>query len=157
MKRSTRSWQSSAPSWHSAPDRGGNKCDLATEEQIETFRQYVEGKGLTFVAISAATMQGVKQLPGLVYNRLKDIPQVPVFTPEYKKQEPKKNDRAYTIQRMEAHVWSVDAPWLEYIWPAAMWMTSREPAVFPASADESGILTALNLGKGAGERHHPHW
>ena len=26
-------------------------------------------------------MQGVKQLPGLVYNRLKDIPQVPVFTP----------------------------------------------------------------------------
>ena len=25
--------------------------------------------------------QGVKQLPGLVYNRLKDIPQVPVFTP----------------------------------------------------------------------------
>ena len=38
----------------------------------------LEGKGLTFVPISAATMQGVKQLPGLVYNRLKDIPQVPV-------------------------------------------------------------------------------
>ena len=93
----------------------GNKCDLATEEQIETFRQYVEGKGLTFVPISAATMQGVKQLPGLVYNRLKDIPQVPVFTPEYKKPEAKKNGRDFTIQRMEAHVWSVDAPWLEYI------------------------------------------
>ena len=36
----------------------GNKCDLATEEQIESFRSYVEGKGLTFVPISAATMQG---------------------------------------------------------------------------------------------------
>ena len=75
----------------------GNKCDLATEEQVETFRQYVEGKGLTFVPISAATMQGVKQLPGLVYNRLKDIPQVPVFTPEYKKPEPKKNGHDFTI------------------------------------------------------------
>ena len=59
----------------------GNKCDLATEEQIEAFRKYVEGKGLTFVPISAATMQGVKELPGLVYNRLKDIPPVPVFAP----------------------------------------------------------------------------
>ena len=59
----------------------GNKCDLATEEQIESFRSYVEGKGLTFVPISAATMQGVRELPGLVYNRLKDIPPVPVFTP----------------------------------------------------------------------------
>ena len=33
----------------------GNKCDLATEEQIEDFRKYVEAKGLTFVPISAAT------------------------------------------------------------------------------------------------------
>ena len=61
----------------------GNKCDLATEEQIEAFRKYVEGKGLTFVPISAATMQGVKELPGLVYNRLKDIPPVPVFAPVF--------------------------------------------------------------------------
>ena len=38
----------------------GNKCDLATEEQIDTFRKYVEEKGLTFVPISAATMQGVR-------------------------------------------------------------------------------------------------
>ena len=39
--------------------------------------------------ISAATMQGVRELPGLVYNRLKDIPAIPVFAPEYKKPEPK--------------------------------------------------------------------
>ena len=80
----------------------GNKCDLATEEQIESFRSYVEGKGLTFVPISAATMQGVRELPGLVYNRLKDIPPVPVFTPEYKKPEPK----AMTLRRYG----SPDAP-----------------------------------------------
>ena len=34
--------------------RDSNKCDLATEEQIDTFRKYVEEKGLTFVPISAA-------------------------------------------------------------------------------------------------------
>ncbi len=67
----------------------GNKCDLATEEQIESFRSYVEGKGLTFVPISAATMQGVRELPGLVYNRLKDIPPVPGLPPSTRSPSPR--------------------------------------------------------------------
>lgn len=121
----------------------GNKCDLATEEQIESFRSYVEGKGLTFVPISAATMQGVRELPGLVYNRLKDIPPVPVFTPEYKKPEPKANDRAYTIQRLEAHVWSIDAPWLEYILAGSNVDDYESLQYFQRQLDESGILTEL--------------
>ena len=121
----------------------GNKCDLATEEQIKSFRSYVEGKGLTFVPISAATMQGVRELPGLVYNRLKDIPPVPVFTPEYKKPEPKANDRAYTIQRMEAHVWSIDAPWLEYILAGSNVDDYESLQYFQRQLDESGILTEL--------------
>ena len=121
----------------------GNKCDLATEEQIEAFRTYVEGKGLTFVPISAATMQGVRELPGLVYNRLKDIPPVPVFTPEYKKPEPKANDRAFTIKRMEAHVWSVEAPWLEYILAGSNVDDYESLQYFQRQLGESGILDAL--------------
>ena len=121
----------------------GNKCDLATEEQIEAFRKYVEGKGLTFVPISAATMQGVKELPGLVYNRLKDIPPVPVFAPEYKKPEPKANDRAFEIKRMEAHVWSVEAPWLEYILAGSNVDDYESLQFFQRQLGESGILDAL--------------
>ena len=121
----------------------GNKCDLATEEQIETFKNYVEGKGLTFVPISAATMQGVRELPGLVYNRLKDIPAIPVFTAEYKKPEPKANDRAFTIQRMEAHVWSIDAPWLEYILAGSNVDDYESLQYFQRQLSESGILDAL--------------
>ena len=134
----------------------GNKCDLATEEQIESFRKYVEGKGLTFVPISAATMQGVRELPGLVYNRLKDIPAIPVFAPEYKKPEPKAGGREFTIKRMEAHVWSVDAPWLEYILAGSNVDDYESLQYFQRQLDESGILDCSG-GKGrAGERHHPH-
>ena len=121
----------------------GNKCDLATEEQIEAFRKYVEGKGLTFVPISAATMQGVKELPGLVYNRLKDIPPVPVFAPEYKKPEPKANDRSFNIKRMEAHVWSVEAPWLEYILAGSNVDDYESLQFFQRQLGDSGILDAL--------------
>ena len=112
----------------------GNKCDLATEEQIETFRQYVEGKGLTFVPISAATMQGVRELPGLVYNRLKDIPPVPVFTPEYKKPEPKANDRGLVPSSGWRPMCGASTrPGWSISWPAAMWMTTRACSISSAS------------------------
>ena len=52
----------------------GNKCDIATPEQVEEFKNYIEAKGLTFLPISAATRQGVDNLPALVYSRLKDLP-----------------------------------------------------------------------------------
>ena len=121
----------------------GNKCDLATEEQIETFKNYVEGQGLTFVPISAATMQGVRELPGLVYNRLKDIPAIPVFTAEYKKPEPKAGGREFSIMRMEAHVWSVNAPWLEYILAGSNVDDYESLQYFQRQLGESGILDAL--------------
>ena len=63
----------------------GNKCDIATPEQVEEFKQFVEAKGLTFVPISAATRQGVDALPALVYSRLKELPPVKVFEAEYVK------------------------------------------------------------------------
>ena len=63
----------------------GNKCDIASPEQVEEFKQYVEAKGLTFLPISAATRQGVDNLPALVYNRLKDLPPVKVYEAEYKR------------------------------------------------------------------------
>ena len=39
-----------------------NKADMATEEQIERLRSYIEGKGLPFFVISAATTVGTQEL-----------------------------------------------------------------------------------------------
>ena len=128
----------------------GNKCDLATPEQIEAFRAYVEAKGLTFVPISAATMQGVKALPGLVFERLKDLPAIPVFQPEYRKPEQKAGGREFTIQRMEAHVWSVDAPWLERILAGSNVDDYESLQYFQRQLGESGLLDAL-VAKGVQE------
>ena len=91
----------------------GNKCDIASPEQVEEFKQYVEAKGLTFLPISAATRQGVDNLPALVYNRLKDLPPVRVYEAEYKR--PDKNaqpTRPFTVERTGDHEFTVDAPGL---------------------------------------------
>ena len=88
-------------------------------------------------------MQGVKELPGLVYRRLQDVPAVPVFQPEYVKQQVKTGSRDFTIQRMEAHVWNVEAPWLERILAGSNVDDYESLQYFQRQLGESGILDAL--------------
>ncbi|HEX3026651.1 MAG TPA: GTPase ObgE [Clostridia bacterium] len=54
----------------------GNKCDIAEQEQISHFRDYVESKGLVFFPISAATRSGVKELMDFTLRRLSELPPI---------------------------------------------------------------------------------
>ncbi len=56
-----------------------NKSDMATPEQIETFRKYIESKGYRFYEISAATTQGIKELVFGVWEELGKLPPVKQF------------------------------------------------------------------------------
>ena len=122
----------------------GNKCDIASSEQVEEFKQYVEAKGLTFLPISAATRQGVDNLPALVYNRLKDLPPVKVYEAEYKR--PDKNaqpTRPFTVERTGDHEFTVDAPWLERILAGTNVEDYESLQYFQTQLGDSGILDEL--------------
>ena len=122
----------------------GNKCDIASPEQVEEFKQYVEAKGLTFLPISAATRQGVDNLPALVYNRLKDLPPVKVYEAEYKR--PDKNaqpTRPFTVERTGDHEFTVDAPWLERILAGTNVEDYESLQYFQTQLGDSGILDEL--------------
>ena len=122
----------------------GNKCDIATPEQVEEFKQFVEAKGLTFVPISAATRQGVDALPALVYSRLKELPPVKVFEAEYVK--PSLVDaptRPFTVERTGAHEFTVDAPWLERILAGTNVEDYESLQYFQTQLGDSGILDEL--------------
>ena len=122
----------------------GNKCDIATPEQVEEFKQFVEAKGLTFVPISAATRQGVDALPALAYSRLKELPPVKVFEAEYVK--PSLVDaptRPFTVERTGAHEFTVDAPWLERILAGTNVEDYESLQYFQTQLGDSGILDEL--------------
>lgn len=122
----------------------GNKCDIATQEQIDEFRKYVEEKGCTFLPISAATRQGLDSLPGLVYNRLQDLPPIQVYEPEYVKPEPVAGDsRRFTIENPAPHEFVIDAPWLERILAGSDVDDYESLQYFQRQLGESGILDKL--------------
>lgn len=58
-----------------------NKCDLADEEQIARFEEYIAGKGLKLFRISAATTEGTAELMDEACAELDKLPPVKRFEP----------------------------------------------------------------------------
>ena len=90
----------------------GNKCDIATPEQVEDFKQYIESKGYEFMPVSAATRQGLQPLPAKVYGVLQTLPKVKVFEPDYVKPVANINKRTFKIIKLDENVFEVEADWL---------------------------------------------
>ncbi len=122
----------------------GNKCDIATEEQIADFKAYVEEKGYTFMPISAATRQGIDNLPAIVYARLKELPPVKVYEAEYKRPDKSaEGQRPFTVTRLGDHDFDVDAPWLERILAGTNVEDYESLQYFQTQLGDSGILDEL--------------
>ena len=92
-----------------------NKSDMATPEQVERLRNYVEDQGLLFYEISAATTKGTKELMYGVWERLSVLPPVNQFEAQPLTQEElddkliSKKDFRVTV---EDGVYFVEADWL---------------------------------------------
>lgn len=92
-----------------------NKSDMATPDQVERLRNYVEDQGLLFYEISAATTKGTKELMYGVWERLSVLPPVKQFEAQPLTQEElddkliSKKDFRVTV---EDGVYFVEADWL---------------------------------------------
>lgn len=60
----------------------GNKCDIATEEDIQKFKSFIEGEGYQFFPISAAAHIGIEDLMKAVQQKLSELPPVKVYEPD---------------------------------------------------------------------------
>lgn len=122
----------------------GNKCDIASPEQIAEFRAFIEEKGLVFLPVSAATRQGLDKLPGVVYERLQQLPPVTVYEPEYVRPDPAlKDPRAFEIARADDGAWDIDAPWLENILEGSDVSDYESLQYFQRQLTDSGVIDRL--------------
>ncbi|MDD7517752.1 GTPase ObgE [Ruminococcus flavefaciens] len=95
-----------------------NKSDMATEEQIEKFRKFIEDKNIPFFCISAATTQGTAELMNKVSEVLDTLPPIREFEaepiPQAELDEMLGVDKKFEVT-VEDGIYFVDAPWIQPI------------------------------------------
>lgn len=91
----------------------GNKIDLATEEQREEFKSYIESKGLQYFEMCAPILEGTREVINAVAATLATLPPVRHFESEEIPLEVvlKKKNTGFEIFA-EDGVYIVEAPWL---------------------------------------------
>lgn len=91
----------------------GNKCDMATDEQIAKFKEYVENKGYDFFPIMAAIRYDVDPMLKKIQEMLSKLPPISKY-----KAEPAPivkvedfDDHSVTIKNVNG-IYTVEADWL---------------------------------------------
>lgn len=120
-----------------------NKSDIATEEQIERFRDFCKEQGLELFVISAATRQGLETLPGIVYNHLQELPPVVIYEPEYVKPEIIVDGNAFELHRSDDGAFNIIAPWLIKVLEVSNVDDYESLQYFQRRLRDSGIITRL--------------
>lgn len=93
----------------------GNKTDMASEEQIERFRSFVEGEGYEYFSICAPILEGTKELINAVAAKLATLPPIKQYEAEeipIEFYEKKKGNRNFTIKKEDADYYVVEGEWL---------------------------------------------
>ncbi|MBP0972898.1 MAG: GTPase ObgE [Oscillospiraceae bacterium] len=123
-----------------------NKSDMADEEQIARLRDYIEGKGLKFFAISAATTMGTGELMDAVCEKLAELPPVKIYEAQPVSQEDwirKVSDRKEFEVEVEDGVYYVYAVWLEPIMRTVNMEDYSSLQYFQRVLRSSGIIDKL--------------
>jgi len=120
-----------------------NKCDIATEEQIEEFRAFCEEEGIQLFEISAATRQGIDQLPGAIFAELQKLPPVIIYEPEFVKVEVEEDGNAFEIFRTDDGAFNIEAEWLVRILNGTNVDDYESLQYFQRRLRDSGIIDRL--------------
>ena len=122
----------------------GNKCDLATDEQIEEFRQYVEGKGYSFFPIMAVIPYDVDPLLKKIQEMLQSLPPVRRF-----EAEPAPQVEVETMENTQVqitrhdNVFMVEGKWLLQLINSVNFDDYESLQYFQRVLIQTGVIDAL--------------
>ncbi len=120
-----------------------NKVDLASEEQIAKFEEYIREKGYEFYAISAAARKGVDELIHAVARQLDTLPPIKQYEPEALPVVlPEQDNRKFSVT-VEDGVYIVDADWLGAILSTVNMDDYESLQYFQRVLRSSGIIDKL--------------
>ena len=121
-----------------------NKVDiLANDSLLEALRSHVEALGYPLLTISAAAHQGTRELVFAIANRLRELPPVAVYQPEYVKRPPKVDMTQPLDITVEDGVYLVEGPWLQRLIANTNFGDYESRLWFDRMLRESGLFDRL--------------
>lgn len=120
----------------------GNKIDLADEDQLKSFEEYIRGKGYDYFPMSAPINYGVDELTAKIVEMLSNLPPIAVYEPEPLMHEPVEGKREFSI-KVEDGVYFVEAPWLLQIMRSVNFDDYESMQYFERVLNSSGIIDGL--------------
>lgn len=123
-----------------------NKCDMASEEQIERLEKYIRDRGFEFYRISAATTEGTQELVNAAAAELEKLPPVREYEAEPMSREELENralaNKSFEIEIKDG-IYYVYAPWLEPIMRTVNMDDYSSLLYFQQVLRRSGIIDKL--------------
>ena len=122
----------------------GNKIDLATDEQRERFKDYIESKGLEYFEMCAPILEGTKEVINAVAAKLATLPAVRQYESEEIPLEVimKKKNTGFEIFVNDG-IYYIEAPWLVPIINKTNMDDYESLQYFQRVLTSSGIIDAL--------------
>lgn len=121
----------------------GNKCDMASEEQINSFADFIKSKGLDFYPIMAAINYGVAPLMDKIAEELSKLPPISVFEPNYVKPI----DEQYNVNNIkivkDGEIYVIESKWAERLLDSVNFDDYDSMQYFQKSLIDSGIIDML--------------
>ena len=122
-----------------------NKTDIMADDSLlEALRKHVEALGYPLFTLSAAAHQGTRELVFAVADKLKELPPVAVYEPEYVKRPPVVDTQAPLNITVEDGVYLIEGPWLQRLISNTNFGDYESRMWFDKMLRESGLFDRLD-------------
>ena len=122
-----------------------NKTDIMADDSLlQALREHVEALGYPLFTLSAAAHQGTRELVFAVADKLKELPPVAVYEPEYVKRPPVVDTQAPLNITVEDGVYLIEGPWLQRLISNTNFGDYESRMWFDKMLRESGLFDRLD-------------
>lgn len=119
-----------------------NKCDIATEDEIKNFRNYISKKGYQLIEISAAQNKGLKNMLNIVVQKLSTLPPAELFKPEESCDDLGQKEDKLVIRKVDS-AYEAEALWLDKLIESVNFEDYDSMHYFQDYILKSGLIDAL--------------
>ncbi|MBQ4313186.1 MAG: GTPase ObgE [Clostridia bacterium] len=123
----------------------GNKIDMATDEQQESFAKFCADNGYEYFPMMAAIRVGVDPLLNKIVEMLSTLPPIERYEPEPMPviSEEELKEREFTIRREDDGIYVVEGEWLLQVMRSVNFSDYESLQYFERVLTSSGIIDAL--------------